>query len=83
MGAGCIVNPVRDGSGVQLKTLDMLQTDLKKFVKETFKKQMTWMNPRQIDELDVRILLTTNLRNIDNLDPKTAELAKENEDMMP
>jgi polysaccharide biosynthesis protein PslH len=26
-GAGCIVNPVRDGSGVQLKTLDMLQTD--------------------------------------------------------
>lgn len=27
MGAGCIVNPVRDGSGVQLKTLDMLQTD--------------------------------------------------------
>lgn len=27
MGAACIVNPVRDGSGVQLKTLDMLQTD--------------------------------------------------------
>jgi hypothetical protein len=27
LGAGCIVNPVRDGSGVQLKTLDMLQTD--------------------------------------------------------
>lgn len=25
--ASCIVNPVRDGSGVQLKTLDMLQTD--------------------------------------------------------
>lgn len=27
MGARCIVNPVSEGSGVQLKTLDMLQTD--------------------------------------------------------
>jgi hypothetical protein len=26
-GADCIVNPVMDGSGVQLKMLDMLQTD--------------------------------------------------------
>lgn len=26
-GSDCIVNPVQDGSGVQLKTLDMLQTD--------------------------------------------------------
>jgi hypothetical protein len=33
LGAGCIVNPVRDGSGVQLKTLDMLPPKVRDTVK--------------------------------------------------